>query len=152
MLVLESQEHIERRASRLACHVDELSYGCLVGAAVTSDAFHPIIPDPSGRSVAAAVQQAIEPYFDMYPSGHVAYVNAHGTSTRVGDAVEAKAVRTAIDLIHDRYRARDSGRKPALGSLKGSLGHTLGASGAIEMVIMMLCMEAVRCCASVSWL
>jgi 3-oxoacyl-[acyl-carrier-protein] synthase-1 len=94
----------------------------LLGVGESSDAHHMTRPDPEGRGARAAMEAALA---DAQVSPEdVDYVNAHGTGTRFNDAMEARAIRSALG------RAAD----PPVVSTKGYVGHTLGAAGAIEAV------------------
>jgi 3-oxoacyl-(acyl-carrier-protein) synthase len=85
-----------------------------------SDGHHMTAPEPEGRQAARCLRRAL----DKAGLREVAYVNAHGTATPSGDLAEAKALRVAFG----------NGAGPRVSSLKGALGHTLGAAGAIGAV------------------
>jgi 3-oxoacyl-[acyl-carrier-protein] synthase II len=116
IVVLESADHAAARGARV--------YARLAGVGTSSDAYHITAPDPSAagqiRAIAAAVRNS---GIDAADIGHV---NAHATSTPVGDVPETMAVRKAI------------GDHPILTAPKGSLGHLLGASGAVESIATVL--------------
>ena len=112
-LVLETYEHAIARGARI--------YAEVLGGAVTSDAFHITAPDPEGSAASRAMRQAVE------RSGHsltdVVHVNAHATSTPVGDIAEYNALRRVFgDHLDDIVVA----------ATKASTGHLLGGAGAIE--------------------
>lgn len=112
-LVLETYEHAVARGARI--------YAEVLGGAVTSDAFHITAPDPEGSAASRAMRQAVE------RSGHsltdVVHVNAHATSTPVGDIAEYNALRRVFgDHLDDIVVA----------ATKASTGHLLGGAGAIE--------------------
>ena len=112
-LVLETEEHAKARGARI--------YARVVGSAVTSDAHHITAPDPEGSAAARAMITAIE------RSGHtredVAHINAHATSTPVGDVAEYHALHHVFgDDLGDIV----------VTATKASTGHLLGAAGAIE--------------------
>ncbi|MEY9908400.1 3-oxoacyl-[acyl-carrier-protein] synthase II [Catenulispora sp. MAP12-49] len=113
VLILERTEHARARGARI--------HARLSGYGASADAVHPTSPDPEGRGVARAVTAALADA-GLSP-GDVDHVNAHGTSTPLNDAIEA---RTMHRLLGDR---------PILTSAKGALGHTLGAAGAIEAAL-----------------
>lgn len=119
VLVLERIEHAEARGARIRAHVS--------GYGASADAHHATAPDPSGSGVAAAIGSALADA-DLTPSD-VDHVNAHGTSTPLNDAVEAKVL------------SRMFGDRPAVTSIKGVTGHSLGAAGAIEAACTVLSIE-----------
>jgi 3-oxoacyl-(acyl-carrier-protein) synthase len=99
----------------------------LAGCGSTTDAYHPTTPHPEGRGIREAMVAALT---DADLSGSdIGYVNAHGTSTRLNDAVEAHTIRAI--LPHD----------PAVSSTKGVLGHCLGATGAVEAALTVLSIQ-----------
>ena len=116
IVVLERAEHAAARGARV--------YARLAGVGTSADAYHITAPDPEAvgqaRAIAAAVRNS---GIDPKDIGHV---NAHATSTPVGDVPETVAVRKSI------------GDHPILTAPKGSLGHLLGASGAVESIATVL--------------
>ncbi|MFG2664531.1 beta-ketoacyl-[acyl-carrier-protein] synthase family protein [Streptomyces sp. NPDC048387] len=99
----------------------------LAGCGSTTDAHHPTAPHPEGRGAKEAMRLALT---DADLSHHdVAYVNAHGTSTLLNDAVEADVIRTLLP------------RGPLVSSTKGVLGHSLGATGAVEAALTVLSVQ-----------
>jgi 3-oxoacyl-[acyl-carrier-protein] synthase II len=116
MLVLESFEHAEARGARV--------YAEVRGYATTSDAHHMLAPLPDGREAARAMRLALSDA-DVSPSD-VEYVNAHASSTPLGDRAEARAI---VDVL---------GADVPVSGTKGLYGHPLGASGAIEAAICAL--------------
>ena len=120
VLVLESLEHALARGAKPIAEI--------TGFGSTGDAYHMTAPNPTGEGIQRAMQQALdEGGFTVADLGHV---NAHGTSTHANDATEAAAL---IALAGDEL-----GRKIPITSVKGSLGHTLGAAGAVEAVVTAL--------------
>ncbi|MFI8275529.1 beta-ketoacyl-[acyl-carrier-protein] synthase family protein [Streptomyces sp. NPDC085929] len=99
----------------------------LAGCGSTTDAYHPTAPHPEGRGIQHAIRTALTDA-DLSPQD-IAHVNAHGTSTRLNDAVEAEAIRTVLP----------SG--PHITSTKGVLGHSLGATGAVEAALTVLAVQ-----------
>jgi 3-oxoacyl-[acyl-carrier-protein] synthase II len=119
-LVLESEEHAKARGARIR--------GRIVGFGASNDAFHMTQPDPEGRGAITAMKGALRDA-GAQPSD-VDYINAHGTSTPMNDRVEAQAVRAVFN-----------GSRPPVSSSKGSIGHLLGAAGAVEAVATLGAME-----------
>lgn len=94
----------------------------LRGGGLTCDAYHAVAPSPDGKGALAAMEKAI--YDAGVNAADIEYINIHGTGTPDNDAAEAAAVRS---LFGDKI--------PPLSSIKGVLGHTLGAAGAIEAAV-----------------
>ena len=127
MLVLESEEHARKRGATI--------YAELVGCANSSDAHHITAPDPAGGGAARSMKWALRDA--GLRADQIDYVNAHGTSTPLGDKAEVEAV---LNLFGDHARASKNGRL-WMSSTKSMHGHTLGASGAVEGIA---CIHAVR--------
>lgn len=127
MLVLETEAHAKARGARI--------YAELVGHANSSDASHITAPDPQGRGAARSMRWALQDA--RLNTTDIGYVNAHGTSTPLGDKAELEAVMT---VFGDHARTSAGGRL-MMSSTKSMTGHGLGASGAIETIA---CVHAVR--------
>lgn len=119
VLVLERTEHAEARGARVRARIS--------GYGASADAHHATTPDPTGAGVATAIGSALADA-DL-DTTDVDHVNAHGTSTPLNDAVEAK-------VLHRMF-----GDGPAVTSVKGVTGHSLGAAGAIEAACTVLSLE-----------
>ncbi len=116
-LVLERWDRAESRGARI--------YGEIMGYGRNADAYHVTAPSPGGVGAAACMQLALADA-DLEPSA-VGHVNAHGTSTELNDAAEAEAIVKVFG--HDG---------PPVTSVKGSIGHLIGAAGAVETVAALL--------------
>lgn len=118
-LVLEAEEHAIARGARI--------YAELAGTSVTADAYHITAPDPEGLGATRALKAAM---FDgRIQAEDVVHVNAHATSTPVGDKPEYTALRAALGTHVDNV---------AVSATKSQMGHLLGASGAVEAVLTVL--------------
>jgi 3-oxoacyl-[acyl-carrier-protein] synthase II len=122
ILILESLEHALARNARI--------YGEIAGFSMTGDAHHIMMPYPDGDYVAESMRKALD---DAKLSIHdVDYINAHGTATVSGDRTEVLGIEKLFGSL-----AADI----PVSSIKGGIGHTLGASGAIEAVVCLLAMR-----------
>ncbi|MGN9836976.1 beta-ketoacyl synthase N-terminal-like domain-containing protein [Nonomuraea sp. H19] len=121
-LLLESEEHALRRGAVILAEV--------AGYGLSADAHHPTAPDPTGRGGASAVRRALGEA--GLGAADVDYVCGHGTGTPANDAMERKVMRTVF--------AERAPRVP-MSSVKSFIGHTLGASGAIEALASVLALS-----------
>jgi len=119
VLVLETVEHARKRGAEILA--------LLSGFGMTCDAYSIAIPEPDGKSAAAAIGIALKDA--GVNEGDIGFVNAHGTSTKVNDRVETNALRHAFGSC--------AGSIP-VSSNKSMIGHTLGAAGAIEAAATIL--------------
>ncbi len=122
VLCLESLEHAQKRGATILCEI--------TGYGVSSDAFHMTSPAPEGAGGYAAMKMAVEDA--QIKASDVQYINAHGTSTPVGDGLESMAIKRLMG---------ESAKKVWVSSTKSMTGHALGAAGAIESAF---CVMAVR--------
>lgn len=119
LLVLEELEHAKARGAHI--------YGEVYGYGCSCDGGHITAPDKDGIGAAHAMAQAIKDA-GINPSD-IEYINAHGTSTSLGDQAETTAVKAVL---------KESARSVSISSTKSQLGHLLGASGGVELVLSLL--------------
>ncbi|MET9589894.1 beta-ketoacyl-ACP synthase II [Streptomyces sp. NPDC006516] len=122
VVILESAEHAAARGAQVYCEV--------LGQGLSADAHHIAQPEPTGRGIAAAMQNLLDST-DLKPS-EVVHLNAHATSTPQGDIAEIKALRAVLgdDLDH-----------VAISATKSMTGHLLGGAGGIETVATVLALH-----------
>jgi 3-oxoacyl-[acyl-carrier-protein] synthase II len=123
VLVLEELEHALKRGAHI--------YAEMIGYGMTGDAYHLTEPDETGEPAALAMTKALRDA-EVDPS-EVDYINAHGTSTPLGDIMETRAIKLALG---------DHAGKVMISSNKSVFGHCLGAAGGLEAAATILSMEA----------
>ena len=119
LIVMEDYEHARKRGAHI--------YAEFLGAGSTADAHNITAPHPEGFGAIRAMQQAMREA--RVAPGDVQYINAHGTSTELGDAAETRAIKKIFG---------EQARKLAISSTKSMVGHLLGASGGVEIIAAIL--------------
>ncbi|MFT8317718.1 MAG: beta-ketoacyl-[acyl-carrier-protein] synthase family protein [Sporolactobacillus sp.] len=122
MMILESYEHAVRRGAKI--------YAEFSGYGASDDAYHETAPDPSGSGAAFAIKRALRQA--GIKRAQVSYINAHATATKAGDAAECAALRMVFGDTLDKI---------PVSSIKGAIGHLLGAAGAIESIACIKALE-----------
>ena len=121
-IILERESHAAARGAHI--------YAELSGYANNTDAYHVTAPNPDGTGAAACMEAAIKKA-GILPEA-IGYINAHGTSTKVGDIAETKAIKKVFG---------DKAKDVCVSSTKGATGHLMGAGGIVEVII---CVKALN--------
>jgi 3-oxoacyl-[acyl-carrier-protein] synthase II len=129
-------QHAKRRGARIYAELS--GYGC------SADAHHLTAPREDGAGALMAMKKALR--FAQIEPSKVDYVNAHATSTPLGDAAENRAIKSLLLGEHGRH----SPSSINVSSTKGAIGHLLGAAGAIEAIFAVLAIHEVT--SSAFWL
>lgn len=119
VIVLEEYEHAKKRGAKI--------YAELIGFGMSADAFHMTAPDETGEGFVASMENALKDA-KIKPED-VNYINAHGTSTPIGDRIEALSIVKAF---------KDAAYEIPVSSTKSMTGHLLGAAGAVEAIFSIL--------------
>jgi beta-ketoacyl ACP synthase len=120
LLIIETEDHAKARGAKILAR--------LMGAAITSDGYHIVAPDPTGAQAGHAITRAIQ-LAGLAP-GDIDHVNAHATGTSVGDVAEGKAINNAL-----------GSNTPAVYAPKSALGHSVGAVGAVESILTVMALR-----------
>jgi beta-ketoacyl ACP synthase len=120
LMVIETEEHAKARGANIIAR--------LMGAGITSDGYHIVAPDPTGDRAGQAITRAIQ-LAGLQPDD-IDHVNAHATGTQVGDVAEGKAINNAL-----------GSNRPAVYAPKSALGHSVGATGAVESILTVLALR-----------
>lgn len=122
IVVLEELEHAKKRGAKI--------YGELVGYGLSGDAYHVTSPHPEGNGGFRAMRNALKSA--GLSTDDIGYINAHGTSTPMGDEIEFNAVKRLFEGKTDHL---------SMSSTKSSIGHLLGAAGTVEAIFSLLAMR-----------
>ncbi|BFZ64637.1 Mitochondrial beta-keto-acyl synthase [Saitoella coloradoensis] len=126
-VVLEEYEHAKARGARI--------YGELLGYGLSADAHHMTAPPSDGSGANLSMRRALN--HAKLPASQIGYINAHATSTPLGDAAENQAIK-ALMLGKD---GKQSASEVNVSSCKGAVGHLLGAAGAVEAIFSIMALH-----------
>jgi 3-oxoacyl-[acyl-carrier-protein] synthase II len=121
-LILEEEQHALKRGAKI--------YGVLIGAGISSDGFHIAAPEPEGKGASRAILNALKDA--QIKETDVCHVNAHATSTPVGDVAEYKALNSALGRNLENI---------IVTATKSITGHLLGGAGAVESIFTILSLK-----------
>ena len=121
-LILEEEQHALKRGAKI--------YGVLIGAGISSDGFHIAAPEPEGKGASRAILNALQDA--QIHEKDICHVNAHATSTPVGDIAEYKALKSALGKNLDNI---------IVTATKSITGHLLGGAGAVESIFTILSLK-----------
>ena len=119
ILILESEKHALKRNANVLCEI--------AGMGVSSDAYHPVQPDPTGEGATLAMKRAMKSANINIED--IDYINAHGTSTPLNDVCETNAIKKTF---------KERAYKIPISSTKSMIGHALGGAGALEAIATIL--------------
>lgn len=122
VLMLEELEHAKKRGAKI--------YAEVVGFGSTSDGYHITAPDPTGDGISRAMKLALKEA--EITLDKIDYINAHGTSTHLNDSIETLAVKNTFG---------EFAKKIPMSSIKGNVGHLLGAAGGVEAIATIKAIE-----------
>lgn len=122
IVILESLEHINKRNGKV--------YAEIVGYGISNDAYHETRPDPNGHGAKLSMKMAL--FEAGIESEQLDYINAHGTGTEFNDLMEVKVVKDLMGNYSSNLK---------MSSIKGAIGHTLGAAGSIEFIASVLALK-----------
>ncbi len=122
VVILEEYEHAKKRGAKI--------YAELIGYGMSSDGYHITAPPEDGSGAAKAMELALKDA-GVSPDS-VDYINAHGTSTMLGDLAETRAVKAVFG---------EAAKKVSISSTKSQMGHLLGASGGVEAIVSSLAVQ-----------